>query len=61
MCYFVLFSVSRSRKMATILTVSRKKFSSVGPPQFQPLNSQIKFAILISVDYTVLFTLVQRI
>ena len=30
MCYLVLFWVSRSRKMATILTVSRKKFLSVG-------------------------------
>ena len=31
MCYLVLFWVSRSRKMATILTASRKKFISVGP------------------------------
>ena len=31
MCYLVLFWASRSRKMATILTVSRKKFLSVGP------------------------------
>ena len=35
MCYFVLFWVNRSRNMATILTVSREKFSSVGPPQFE--------------------------
>ena len=34
MCYFVSFRVNRSRNMATILTVNRKKFSSVGPPQF---------------------------
>ena len=34
MSYFVLFWVKRSRHMATILTVSRKKLSSVGSPQF---------------------------
>ena len=34
MCYFVLVWVNRSKNMATILTVSRKKFSLVGPPQF---------------------------
>ena len=35
MCYFVLFWVNRSRKMATTLAVNREKFSSVGPPQFE--------------------------
>ena len=35
MCYFVLVWVNRSRKMATTLTVSREKFSSVGPSQFE--------------------------
>ena len=31
MCYLVLVWVSRSRNMATVLTVSHKKFLSVGP------------------------------
>ena len=37
MCYFVLVWVNRSRKMATTLAVSRGKFSSVGPPQFEEI------------------------
>ena len=55
MCYFVLFWVNRSRNVATILTVSCKKFSSVGPPQFEQAVL-VKFATVEKKVINIFFT-----